>query len=1243
MSNNESYTIKNPLRRDGTSQNQRALPSLKPDSFKIDEKTLQDFLVFAQEFAKQIYYYNTENKIRGDWQDFFKYDLTFILASIQKTNPQVEKDSFQQYLNMPVSIDGLQKLIELVEVLANKIDEWYRNLPQENSFKDYISRLVRTNLSYLIPQLCAYEKGAFEEMEDIGFEKPNWRRFEDFSLIWGIPVAKAEASMFLNSIKPDKTFFRPGWESVGMEEQPITTDEDKLEIAYRKLDKMFVELFNVFFEIIRSSPTYFTASLTLDTHEPHIALFVSFLYMYQQVQGDINTITKKHLDFYYKDVLRLQTRAAVPDKAHLLFTLPKHLNEYKLEEGTNFIAGKDAYGAKLLYSLQEDIVLNKAEIVDIRSVFLTRDVNYGLTGVYAAPVANSQDGNGAEFEDSDKPTWKAFGSNEMPIAEFGFAISSNELLLLEGSRQVDITINYSSSPQNPTDLSNLSSAISLSASLSGEEEFFAPANFNILSVSSTSFVLSFSLSPEQPAVIGYNEDILGAGLNTTLPTLRLLLNHSKNTPEILQALLSIKIVSISLSVNVSGVKQLLAFNDTSLLKTDKSFLPFGATPSEQSNLFIGSAEAFHKNLSAIDFIIEWENKPEDFWEYYLGYDVPGWDNGVPDENTKLQDSSFTVDIYKVQKSEIAPILESNVPLFETPLGINGGVGKLFGYNEKDEYGKKSTYGFLRLSLNRDFESEQFSTVLTRQMLASSKLADSKAHKGAVYKLTDGNYVIATSNSNSTTNYLEAVLPLEPYIPTIKSISLNYISTSNIAVESSEFSSFYHIYPFHKAFQKFNVVNGVSILPQIDKRITLTDTQDLEGSFIIGIANLKSRQNLSVLFQVAENTADSKASDAEITWQFLGDNKWQNFKSYEILSDTTKGLITSGIITFAVPKEINNSNTILDSSKLWIRACVPANTIAVSDIIALHAQAALVVFKDNGNELSHLNAPLPKETIAKLERNNPSIDKFVQPYDSFGGRPTEDDIMYYTRVSERLRHKGRALTLYDYERIILEAFPDIYKVKCMNHTNANDKLAPGNVLIAVIPDFTKLKTVNRMRPKVTRGRLDDIKAYLEDKVSPFLADDVFKANDTDFLHVVNPEYKQITFKFSVAFKHYVTAIDFQIIQLKQSIIRFLSPWAFEDGAELNFGDKVFKSSIQNFVEEQEYVEFVTDFEMYASGDSTDIDYLEADTDRTIVVPDDPDKIFISHLDNHACEPENTVSNDTLGYISINDDLEITNNN
>jgi hypothetical protein len=55
--------------------------------------------------------------------------------------------------------------------------------------------------------------------------------------------------------------------------------------------------------------------------------------------------------------------------------------------------------------------------------------------------------------------------------------------------------------------------------------------------------------------------------------------------------------------------------------------------------------------------------------------------------------------------------------------------------------------------------------------------------------------------------------------------------------------------------------------------------------------------------------------------------------------------------------------------------------------------------------------------------------------------------------------------------------------------------------------------------------------------------------------------------------------FHLKLLKKEIVRFLSPWAFDQGKDISFGGQIYKSSLINFVEERPYVDYLTDFQLF----------------------------------------------------------------
>src|SRR5690606_25589070 len=77
--------------------------------------------------------------------------------------------------------------------------------------------------------------------------------------------------------------------------------------------------------------------------EPHLALFVAFLKLLATSQEQLNGITRRHLDFYYREILQFEKRDFVPDQVFVVFELAKNVLTHRLEKGTLLDGGKDAF------------------------------------------------------------------------------------------------------------------------------------------------------------------------------------------------------------------------------------------------------------------------------------------------------------------------------------------------------------------------------------------------------------------------------------------------------------------------------------------------------------------------------------------------------------------------------------------------------------------------------------------------------------------------------------------------------------------------------------------------------------------------------------------------------------------------------------------------------------------------------------------------------------------------------------
>ncbi|MBL7827755.1 MAG: baseplate J/gp47 family protein, partial [Saprospiraceae bacterium] len=422
-----------------------------------------------------------------------------------------------------------------------------------------------------------------------------------------------------------------------------------------------------------------------------------------------------------------------------------------------------------------------------------------------------------------------------------------------------------------------------------------------------------------------------------------------------------------------------------------------------------------------------------------------------------------------------------------------------------------------------------------------------------------------------------LIPNEPWTPIIKNMALDY---SACALKDD--IDLVHLYPYEGTFKAENIELNPTLLPVYRD----------EGTLFIGLKDLRPGGSLNLLFQLAESTADSESNRAEVNWHYLSNNVWQPLRTgFEVISDDTKGLTVSGIVKFALPRDLSRmGNTIMPDNLYWIKASVSETLFrdadeltrggkvrAICETIAVYAQAARATFKPGvGSDLARLDKALEKEKINKMVEPEAGVKKVEQPFESFGGRAPEVGANFYKRVSEHLRHKGRAIDAFDYENLVLEAYPEIFKVKCISHDlglSARDfrydlELAPGFVLLAVIPDLNKLKAGDGLAPKAPVSLLDEIRDFLKKRISPFVR-----------LKVLNPRYEPIRINIRVKLRK-GRNVAYYGSKLKEDLEHYLAPWHISsDSDKLSFGQVVRYSEVVKFVERLDYVDFISDLKLF----------------------------------------------------------------
>lgn len=1219
----------NPLNHTGTSQTQRLLPGLDAQKYPlVDEKDFADWIVFAGEFASFVKYYDTSNAAAGNWKVFFSNDISAQLGviAIQNINRYrleikerldfIRDDSNKNSINV-IKLK-LNELFSAILTLSKALDQSMEHLSSETSLKTTIQNQIQTKLAPALKKFIAYflaADSASHHYLNHDFLSP-WKilntpltdalqiiSIDGLSDRWLFDTDKVNWNDYLTTILENDSIFK----------NPLTGfTEPYASIEHAVNHNLFTGIFDIFLsaytKIVQDAETELLKTLeNYNGHQAHYALFLSFLKLFRFSQDHINTLTKRHLDFYYKEVLRLQPRVAQANQVHVLAELAKQVDSYLLEQGILLKAGKDSLNKDVSYALNAQSIFNKAKITQLKNFYLgnTGDTIYysGSSSVkqnnegraFASPVANSDDGLGAALSGANQE-WHpyvhkifkeaALESIAMPKAQVGFALASHYLYLTEGERK--IFIRFVLDPLTSLD------GKKIECWLTTEKKWYRVDN---ASFSSTGKKLSennaacsellLTIPGSAPSIVNYNASVHGGNFDCKLPVLKIYLSNSDDAAYEYELFKDTTITKIEIRVEVGmdgtynqkGLKNLMLSNDFGVLDASKPFMPFGSQPNKDAGFVIGNKELFCKKNTTVQLNVEWADLPT--LESSVQYETNNLSTNKPSAMPQFMEEgswkSNAEDSVIADSVELFSGLTAGVQLF--PAGQLIPQPALADY--QDDYlahNQSSVNGHMKLSLTSSFGHNQYIRDLSTFYVEMNPEITSKT--------------ITTP-------------PVEPYTPKVKSLYASYSAYCiNDVTNQSNFGTrevyFFHIYPFGEGEQHaaLKSENEVYLLPQFKHNVDGSAIFHT-GEFYIGIENLSPGEAVNILIQVLEGTTDPKLIKPEdhIHWSFLSNNEWIDFKTGEY-SDNTLELVQSGIVSFAIPSSATTENSILPAGCIWIRAAVEEAAEAVCKVLAIEAQAATATFVNDNNAEDFLNSPLAAETISKLKYPDAAIKKIKQPFAAFGGRQKESDDHFHVRVSERLRHKGRAITVWDYEHLVLEAFPEIYKVKCLNHTRIEDGIynetSPGYVSIITIPSLKNRNDANPLKPFTQQSTLTNIEKYLKKKTSCFVT-----------LHARHPQFEEIRMEFSLKLHETYKDFNFYSNMLKEEITQFLSPWAYGKTNSIDFGGKVYKSVLINFIEERYYVDFITDVFMYVKVDeltseSSDRDEITASTARSILV-------------------------------------------
>ncbi|MDR6156897.1 hypothetical protein QF023_000413 [Chryseobacterium sp. SLBN-27] len=895
---------------------------------------------------------------------------------------------------------------------------------------------------------------------------------------------------------------------------------------------------------------------------PHLTLFVCFLKLLDFSKKAFNNLTKRHLDFYYNEILQIEKNEAKPDKVYVIFELAKKALQEKIPGGTLLDGDKDANGKKRVYKTEEELIANQAKVAEIKS-FLN-DVK--KRELKMAPVANSADGLGDKLPQEGNYWWP-FGYNtdetvsdksiykELPKAKLGFSVASSLFDLKEGERTVTVKIDFvKNSTQKLQNLSAEEIENNIKVLCSGEKDWLSGIVLKCVRNTEDQLQLSFTLTKDFPAVVPYKKEVLLQTFQTGFPVVRFMIEGEKYYA--LYEALSEKLVkNIEIAVDVKGVKSLQIENDSSTLSAEKPYYPFTAQPVKGSNFYIKCPEMFSKKWENADITINWKNAPDSITDLYSGYVIqPNQNISVKDfealegPSVVRSDAYFTADTALLDK-EVWRERGNDIQLFKK---VESGYQTQFSiHNTSDDSGTGES---IRLTLNQSALQDVYPKLYT---LALSSNPDKKK-----------------------------LVPNEPYIPFAEDIELNYSARENAYSYLSKDSS------GEASKSKGVLVYHEDVFGQYEKEVetkSIVPVHENGGELYIGLEAMP-QTTVSLLIQMLEGSenplVDTFDEKEFIEWHILSNNTWIDL-SENILKNETRKFLESGIVKFKIPKNINTNHTRLTDGLVWIRAKSKRSYDAVCKIQGIYTQAVVATFQNQDNDLAHLNNGLQANTISKLITRVPQVKSVNQPYNSFDGKYKEADTEFYRRVSERLRHKHRAITQWDYENLVLQEFPEVFKVKCLNHTSEKSYMAPGHVTLMVVPNIKNKNAFDVYQPRVSRASLNKIQNYV---------------NDLNTMHVkaqvINPNYKEAKVQATVKIYEKYDEI-FYMKQLDEDIKKYISPWAFTDSKDIDFNVQLNINHLINYLEQLYYVDYIDEIKILVNNVVQKKSLIEVDPKSILV--------------------------------------------
>lgn len=1195
----------------GTSQEDRNLSAMAPDSFQVSDSDRSNFVRFLLELSPLITFYSKENKPAGSWENLLSKAPVIRMIELEAFRADELAQKFGMViedLNKKSNTTPVKTLIrgfQMVMGVLKKVERLRIVSESLPKFHEEVRKLIEDKFSPIRQRSLAYIRANLAPQDGIK--------------ILNIPDAKSYGAIWHEN-------------AITLETLGNNFDPD-----FRKLKALFSEVIDYLRLLQKTAREDLEELLGSGMIPPHISMLLGFQSLLKIAGEKLNRFTHRHLSYHFRQILGMHEKAGNPDHVYVAFQLAENIKGHFLPAGTKLNAGVDDSGNEKLYALDRSIQLSHLRIDSLKSLihgvsppgnppFIKSELlteNRFIQSESKNSVSVEQEMYGSYFPGLAvaAPILQLDPANS--LVKFRFRLSGSSFLGFK-DKIFGLSENQWPDPgqENPAAyrIRKVNQMIRdlLRVTYSSEGGEYGEINseniefrfiyedgqlaFNVLE-------LEVLISPADPPVFPCEDPLFPQASKSSFPLFKFLLNPEKT--HLYHAFVELVLERIEIDVNVLELTKLVLQNDLGPVSQESPFYPFGSSPIIGSCFLIGHPRVFNHQLQKVNINVEWFEVPSNrqgFPEYYSDYNFVK-ENGDFKVAVQILDQKQWKPRQKRQVISLFDTLPEKVVEGETPGHRISRVTQITGLDHErlkvrpaapiqdlSTYNRQSLGGFLRLELvgpEPAFGHRLYPEVAAR--ISTAGLAKKKL----------------------------VPPPNEAFTPVARSISLDYSSFCKINLDKPEENSgelLYHLHPFGVDFLNGEFESSEQFfLPRYE----------MGAHLFLGFEELEVGRELSLFFEINEAGVLDYERPPEVEWSCMRDDQWHRIKAEEVLYDTTNGMTQSGLLRLVIQQGLDIENEVLPKDLTWLRCFSPLGSPFVSNLLDVRCQAASATFLDQGEDHHRPIESLPANSITGVYPGDVKIASILQPLASFGGRQKEESSDFFIRVGERIRHKDRALTAWDFETLVLEAFPEIRRVICLGHLDAQFRFKPGEILLIVLSNVSDIDRDLMRVPRVKPGGLKAIKEYLDSRIPSNVQ-----------VNVQNPSQEFVQANLAVKFRTGFNDVKYYKNKLNEELNAFLMPWLFDAKAEIEPGKHLYAAQIIRFLNSLEFIDYIANFSLFQFVGGKLVPPRKDKISNQIVRPKVPAAILLSQSQHNIEVIQGPgIPLDGIGLHSVGMDLSI----